>query len=342
MEPDYYEVLGVGCEAAREEIKASYRLAVRQHHPDASPAEAKDAAHAKIQLINAAWTTLGDAVARAAYDERRRRAMAQAPLTAASGGASSLHAPPGARAGGHAPRPGAATPVDGRKRSRVQAVMGGSSSPRPVNPRTRLLAMVFDAAQLYHVEGRAEEAARVCQNVLRADPTSAEAAVLLADIYAAQNQRAAALDLLERALRLQPSNALYRSKWEALRHAASADTRSSSSGPAPPPAARASAPNPWGKPGAHSPLASRISERAPEAPQVLEPAAVPQPPAPSGFPQAEPGSHLPHDLPHDPAPEEAPAATLAAGREDQAELSSGLPESPRSSILQRLRSRLAR
>ncbi len=278
MEPDYYEVLQVARDASREEIKASYRLAVRQHHPDAAPAEFKEAAHEKIQLIIAAWTILSDAVSRAAYDKRRRN-VSQYPLspTGSSGpdGASHAHGhgQPGRRA--------ADQPEDGRKRSRVQAVMGGSSSPRPANPRTRLLAMVFDAAQLYHVEGRAEEAARVCQNVLRADPTNAEAAVLLSDIYASQNQRAAALDLLERALRLQPSNALYRSKWEALRHTqSSSPTSPQPHPPTPSPVPRASAPNPWGKPVAPSPLSSRISERAPEA-------RSPQTPELSGSPQAQ-------------------------------------------------------
>lgn len=280
IEPDYYQVLGVAPDASREEIKAIYRRAVRAHHPDAAPVEQKGAAHAKIQLIIAAWTVLGDVSARAAYDEKRRRASVEEARLRAE-----ADSEPRARASSRASsQAGEASPSargaveDVRKKSRVQAVMGAGQAPRSANPRTKLLAMVFDAAQLYHVEGRPDEAARVCQSVLRADPTNAEAAVLLADIYISQSKRSAALDLLERALRLQPANALYRSKWEALRHSAppspSASNASSSS-------ARAAGPNPWSRVPEASPLASRISLR-PDAATDDAAADDPFPTAPSG------------------------------------------------------------
>lgn len=367
MEPDYYEVLEVASDATREEIKASYRRAVREHHPDAAPAEAKEAAHEKIQVIISAWTILSEPSSRLAYDERRRRAQAQAPLNLPQGEPAA-----GGRAEGRGERRGVDEPPDARKRSRVQAVMGGTSSPRPVNPRTKLLAMVFDAAQMYHVEGRPDEAARVCQQVLRADPTNAEAAVLLADIYAAQNQRAAALDLLERALRLQPANALYRSKWEALRHAAEGRAPGSA---APAAAPRASAPNPWSKAAPQRPLASRIVDRGPgssaweptaaEAQPALSaseaPADAPSSPGQGGHlgTPAHAGASAPPDAasepdaaageavpaPISPAPISAAeggsgASVGTAGPHQQALADPAIP--PRSSLLGRLRSKLSR
>jgi tetratricopeptide (TPR) repeat protein len=74
--------------------------------------------------------------------------------------------------------------------------------------------MVFEAAQLYHVEGRADEAIRVCNQVMKADPTNAEAAALLGDIYAEQDRKDVALAMYEKAMRLQPNNLLYRQKWD--------------------------------------------------------------------------------------------------------------------------------
>lgn len=354
MEPDYYEVLEVPGDATREEIKASYRRAVRQHHPDAAPPEAKETAHEKIQGIIAAWTVLGDPGSRLAYDERRRRVLAQASLKA-----SGAHE----REAGRTERR-SSEPLDARKRNRVQAVMGGTSPPRPVNPRTRLLAMVFDAAQMYHVEGRPDEAARVCQQVLRADPTNAEAAVLLADIYAAQNRRAAALDLLERALRLQPANAMYRSKWEALRRASEGRSASQDTAPGVPPAVpRASAPNPWSKAGPQRPLTSRIAERAPGTvphsdvaqPEPTEPtqesAGTPSEPQPATLRQTS-DTQEPEQVGHaislsaiERSPERSPEApTVSSQPEHRGEAGSPSSESqtPRFSLLQRLRSKLSR
>ena len=316
MEPDYYEVLGVLDDASRDEVKAHYRLAVRAHHPDAAPPEAKEAAHAKIQVIIAAWAILGDPASRLAYDERRRRALSEhrsEPSPAADPSASVL----GNR--------GVRTHSSERKKGRVQAVMGGTSQPRSANPRTKLLAMVFDAAQLYHVEGRPDDAARICREVLRADPTNAEAAVLLADIYTAQNQRAAALDLLERALRLQPANALYRSKWEALRHASG-----DSPGPSKPPSqpARASGTNPWSKAAPASPLASRVASKASQNSQ--QPSNT-QPKADPSVPETQP----------QPAEEtRQPEATEPSAADAVDTISDSTLPIP-ASLLQKLRARLS-
>jgi curved DNA-binding protein CbpA len=341
MEPDYYKVLGVAPDAELAEIKASYRRAVRAHHPDAVPdGPAKEEAHERIQVINAAWTALASPSARLAYDDRRRRraqaeALKQAEARARDRFGDGPESPTPSTGGTSTGPRGAAPEVspqdEQRKKSRVAAVMGGTSPPRPSNPRTRLLAMVFDAAQLYHVEGKAEEAARVCQSVLRSDPTNAEAAVLLADIYAGQNRRDAALTLLERAMRLQPSNVLYRSKWEALRHAVGA--ASPSAAPAPPPsgsAGRASGLNPWAK-AAGPPISSRAAQRAEygDGPEAA-PSAAGAPNAPSTAADAAA------------PPAESPAPPAAPVFDEQAAepAAAGEAAESRSSLLGRWRGRL--
>ena len=62
MAPTHYDVLGVGVTATPEEVRAAYRLAARDHHPDAGG----DAG--RMQEVNAAWHVLGDPARRAAYD----------------------------------------------------------------------------------------------------------------------------------------------------------------------------------------------------------------------------------------------------------------------------------
>jgi hypothetical protein len=63
----HYEVLGVAADASPSEVRAAYRLAARDHHPDAGgdPGRMRD--------LNAAWHVLGDPVRRAAYDRELGR-----------------------------------------------------------------------------------------------------------------------------------------------------------------------------------------------------------------------------------------------------------------------------
>jgi curved DNA-binding protein CbpA len=65
--PTHYDVLGVDVTATPEEVRAAYRLAARDHHPDAGG----DAG--RMQEVNAAWHVLGDPVRRAAYDRELGR-----------------------------------------------------------------------------------------------------------------------------------------------------------------------------------------------------------------------------------------------------------------------------
>ena len=60
----HYEVLGVAVTATAEEVRAAYRRAARDHHPDAGgdPRRMRD--------VNAAWHVLRDPGRRAAYDRQ--------------------------------------------------------------------------------------------------------------------------------------------------------------------------------------------------------------------------------------------------------------------------------
>ncbi len=240
MEPDYYQILGVEPKTDIAIIKAQYRRLVRENHPDI--ATDKEAAHARIQEIIAAWSVLSNKTQRAEYDERcRRRSQEPAPVASTRSG----------------PREWRSVTqdakVEARKRERVRQVMGGGKVRNDDNPRTRLLAMFLEAAQLYNIEGRSEDAVRVYQNILRADPTNAEAAVRIGDIYAEQKRRDVALAMYERAVRLKPSNAEYRRKYDALRHPEPVAATQSQAGNR--------GGNPWSRSAPERPLADRIARQ---------------------------------------------------------------------------------
>ena len=61
----YYELLGVSSNATEDQIRQAYRAKVRRFHPDVNKAPN---AGQLTALLNEAWSTLGDARARARYD----------------------------------------------------------------------------------------------------------------------------------------------------------------------------------------------------------------------------------------------------------------------------------
>lgn len=65
-EPDFYAVLGVDPDADPQTIRAAYRRAAREHHPD------RGGSAQKFHQVQSAWDVLGSPDARAAYDRRRR------------------------------------------------------------------------------------------------------------------------------------------------------------------------------------------------------------------------------------------------------------------------------
>lgn len=66
---DYYQILGVECEAALPEIKKAYRKLARKYHPDISK---EPDAEARMKDVNEAYAVLSDTEKRAAYDQLGR------------------------------------------------------------------------------------------------------------------------------------------------------------------------------------------------------------------------------------------------------------------------------
>jgi curved DNA-binding protein CbpA len=82
----HYEVLGVARSATTDQVRAAYRAAARDHHPDAGG----DAD--RMRAVNAAWRVLGDPMRRAAYDRALSRGSAAA--ATATGAAATPGRPP--------------------------------------------------------------------------------------------------------------------------------------------------------------------------------------------------------------------------------------------------------
>ena len=67
METDYYEILGVACEASSEDIRSAYFQAVRLFHPDANPSPQ---AHERFLRIQEAYGVLSTPHKRKEYDSQ--------------------------------------------------------------------------------------------------------------------------------------------------------------------------------------------------------------------------------------------------------------------------------
>ncbi|GFZ82239.1 J domain-containing protein [Nesterenkonia alkaliphila] len=82
-DPDFYAVLGVSPDAEPQAIRAAYRRAARQHHPD------RGGSAEKFHQVQSAWEVLGSPESRAEYDRGRRHpgsaASAETPVPAGEG-----------------------------------------------------------------------------------------------------------------------------------------------------------------------------------------------------------------------------------------------------------------
>ena len=67
MSKDYYDILGVGKNSTKEEIKKAYKKLAKKYHPDLNKSDpnAKD----KFIVIKEAYDTLIDPIKRKIYDE---------------------------------------------------------------------------------------------------------------------------------------------------------------------------------------------------------------------------------------------------------------------------------
>jgi molecular chaperone DnaJ len=64
---DYYEVLGVGKDSSKDDIKKAYRRLAIQNHPDKNPGD--KAAEERFKEATEAYEVLGDDQKRQAYDQ---------------------------------------------------------------------------------------------------------------------------------------------------------------------------------------------------------------------------------------------------------------------------------
>jgi DnaJ-class molecular chaperone len=71
METDLYQTLGLSEDATAQQIKESYRILVRLHHPDANP-ETREASEAMMKDVLRAYATLSDPEKRKRYDRDER------------------------------------------------------------------------------------------------------------------------------------------------------------------------------------------------------------------------------------------------------------------------------
>lgn len=64
---NFYEILGISCDATQEEIKNAFRKQAKKYHPDINP---QADALVMMQRINEAYETLSDLEKRKAYDSK--------------------------------------------------------------------------------------------------------------------------------------------------------------------------------------------------------------------------------------------------------------------------------
>jgi DnaJ-class molecular chaperone len=77
---DLYAVLGLASTASTDEIKKAFRSRASEFHPDRNTSEL---APAKFREVREAYDVLSDPIARADYDDNRRRNLLETPLETA-------------------------------------------------------------------------------------------------------------------------------------------------------------------------------------------------------------------------------------------------------------------
>lgn len=83
MRKDYYKILGVSQDADDATIKKAFRKLAKQYHPDTNNGNTE--AEKKFTEINEAYSVLGDAEKRKAYDENKQSEQSAASDNGAQG-----------------------------------------------------------------------------------------------------------------------------------------------------------------------------------------------------------------------------------------------------------------
>jgi curved DNA-binding protein CbpA len=231
LKQNHFQVLGVEPGSADEAVKRAYVTLTKRYHPDANRDERLNDLHDMLEAIiirvGEAWEVIGEAKSRASYEARagivrRPRPPRAAPPEAAPGGAT----PPAAAAA-----PDAEPPAD----TNPSPYEGGEYvPPEEILFRARLLvkqARLWDAIQLLesalpameprslqhrgrlllaraysknpHWLRRAEE---TLQELMREDPTNADAYYELGLVYKTGGFAARAQAMFKRALELRPGH----------------------------------------------------------------------------------------------------------------------------------------
>lgn len=227
LKRNYYEVMGLSRSATAQEIKHKYHDLARQFHPDR--AKDKELAQRLFAQINQAYKTLSNAQERSRYDEilDSEAAVAakagwpspmSAPAYAAPVQPAASHAARGAKPG---PRPdagaGGARPTPAAPRPGPTASMGaGASMTNQAHSRRVGVVELLELAQGAYARGDANQALRICKQVLSAIPDNLDALRLAGDIHSDAFQYSDAIKMYQSALRVQPGNFMLQDKIKRL------------------------------------------------------------------------------------------------------------------------------
>jgi curved DNA-binding protein CbpA len=226
---DPYGILGVKGDADFESIRAAYRRLVRENHPDVAPD--KQLANTRMAQINEAWHLVGAPEKRASFDALLRLQAQEDAANQASEERLRLEAQRRARqehekrtraaSGSHRTSTKRTSSTRSKKTGAVvrekksDVLKRGARSQNPAR-ENRLLRKMAHASQLFHREGRAEESAALCREVLLADGRNVQARELLGDILAYQGRIESALLMLDQAVQISPEDGMLRRKRDSL------------------------------------------------------------------------------------------------------------------------------
>jgi curved DNA-binding protein CbpA len=226
---DPYGVLGVTGDADFEALRAAYRRLVRENHPDVAPD--KHLANTRMAQINEAWLLVGAPEKRASFDALLRLQAQENAVKLAAEERARIEAQRRARAehekrsraasGNHRTSNKRATTSRVKKTSAVvrekksDVLKRGARAQNPAR-EVRLVRKMAHASQLFHREGRAEESAALCREVLLADGRNVQARELLGDILAYQGRIESALLMLDQAVQISPKDGMLRRKRDSL------------------------------------------------------------------------------------------------------------------------------